>query len=258
MYQTLHSIFADKEGGVVFTCFGLWHLLYAVLAVAVMVTLLCCFAQKEQPVKDRLLNILVAVPFGLYMLDFFLMPFAYGEIDVDKLPFHACTAMCVMCFASRHDKHLGKYRLHFALLGLIANLTYVVYPAGVMWYEIHPLSYRAVQTLLFHSAMVIYGVLALLYDSERLQIKRCYRDVVILGALTVWAMLGNALYSGAAGDYDRDFNWFFLKADPLDLFSESIALYIMPWLNIVVFFATEVLIYLLLGLVERHRKPRNV
>ena len=257
MYQTLHEIFADREGGEVFTCFGLWHFCYIVLAVAVMVILLCCFGKKAQPTKDKLLNVLVAVPFGLYMLDFFLMPFAYGEIDVDKLPFHACTAMCIMCFASRHDRHLGKDRLHFALLGLIANLTYLIYPAGVMWYEIHPLSYRAVQTLLFHGSMVIYGVLALLLDSEKLQIKRCYRDVAILGVLTVWAMLGNTFYSGEAGDYSHDFNWFFLKADPLDLFSESIALYIMPWLNIVVFFATEMLVYLLLGLVEKCRKPKN-
>lgn len=257
MYQTLHGIFADKEGGEIFTCFSLWHLFYILLVVAALTALLCFSVGKEQHTKDKILSTLVAIPFGLYILDFFLMPFAYGEIDVDKLPFHVCTVMCVMCFVSRQNNFLHKYRLHFALLGLLGNLTYLVYPAGVMWYEIHPLSYRAVQTLLFHGSMVIYGVFALLHDRERLELKRCYRDVAILGVLTVWAMLGNAFYSGEAGDYSHDFNWFFLKADPLDLFSESIALYIMPWLNIIVFFAMEVLVYLLVGWINKLRDTKK-
>ena len=257
MYPTLHRLLADKEGGEVFTCFGPWHFFYIGLVIAAIAVLLLCFNKKDQSTKDKLLNALVVIPFGLYMLDFFLMPFAYGEIDVDKLPFHACTSMSVMCFVSRHDRHLGKYRLHFALFGLISNMMYLVYPSGVMAYEIHPLSYRAVQTLVFHSAMMIYGVVALLCDSERIQFKRCYRDVAILGLLTLWAMLGNALYSGAAGEYDRDFNWFFVKEDPLDIFSESIGRYIMPWLNILIFFAVEALVYLLLHFVYRRRKAKN-
>ena len=258
MYELLHGIFADKEGGRVFTCFGPWHISYVLLTIAAIAALIFVYRNKDQHAKDKLLKVLVAIPFTLYMMDFFLMPLAYGEISVDKLPFHACTLMSIMCFVSRQNTFLHKYRLHFVMLGLLANLIYLVYPSGVMAYELKPHSYRVVQTMLFHASMIVCAVVSLWYDSERPTIKRCYRDVAVLGLLTVWAMLGNAVYSGAVGDYDHDFNWFFLKADPLAIFPESIAPYIMPWLNIVIFFAAEALIYLLLALLNKLRRPTAV
>jgi hypothetical protein len=113
-----------------------------------------------------------------------------------------------------------------------------------MSYEIHPLSYRAVQTLLFHSVMVMYGALTLLIDHEKLCLKHWYRDLAILGILTVWSTLGNTLYSGTleSVDYSPDFNWSFVKQDPFDALPADIAPYIAPWLNIIAFFAAEMLI----------------
>ena len=244
MYTKLHDIFADKTGGEVFTCFSAWHFFYIFLVIAtVSLTVYLC-RDKNRYIKEKVLKCFIAVAFGLYMLDFFLMPFAYGEIDVDKLPFHSCTTMSIMCFLSRNNHALRKYRLNLAMLGFLCNLMYLCYPAGVMWYEIHPLSYRAVQTLLFHSVMVMYGALTLLIDHEKLSLKHWYRDLAILGILTVWATLGNALYSGTveAVGYDHDFNWFFVKQDPFDALPEDIARYIAPWLNIIAFLALEILI----------------
>ncbi len=244
MYPILHSIFQDKEGGEVFTCFSLWHFFYIFLVIAtVAVTVYLC-RNKNRSIREKVLKGFIAVAFGLYMLDFFLMPFAYGEIDIDKLPFHSCTSMSIMCFLSRNNHTMRKYRLNFALLGFLCNLMYLCYPSGVMSYEIHPLSYRAVQTLLFHSVMVMYGLLTLLIDSEKLSFKHWYRDLAILGILTVWATIGNALYSGTleSVDYSHDFNWFFVKQDPFYALPEDIALYIAPWLNIIAFIGLELLI----------------
>jgi hypothetical protein len=231
--------------------------LYIFLAVAAVTAVILLLRKKEQRKRDKTLKILSGIPFGLYMADFFLMPFAYGEIDVDKLPFHACTAMGIMCFLSNRHSRLLKYRWHFALLGLFAGLSYLAYPAGVMAYEITPLSYRVIQTMLFHGAMVVYTVLALVLDENRPKLKYCYRDLVILGIMTAWAWLGNTLYSGAADGYDRDFNWFFVKADPFGLFSPEIAPYVMPALNIVAFFAVDILIYLAFAAVEKAGKRRG-
>lgn len=242
MYSIMHNIFVDKTGGDVFNCFGPWHFFYLFLAIAVIALSIFLFRNKDQVVRDRMLKIFIAIPFTLYMLDFFLMPFAYGEIDVDKLPFHVCTLMSIMCFLSNHVAFLKKYRVNFAILAFFSNLMYLAYPSGVMSYEIHPLSYRAVQTLLFHGAMVVYGVLTLVWNREELIFKRWYRNLAVLGALTVWAMIGNGLYSGEADGYSHDFNWFFIKADPFGLIPEEIALYICPWLNIAVFFALEMII----------------
>ena len=253
MYTTLHNIFADKTGGEVFTCFSLWHFFYIFLAIATITFTLLWARNKDQDSKEKALKLFIGIAFGLYMLDFFLMPFAYGRIYVEKLPFHSCTSMSIMCFLSRNCKSLKKFSLNFALLGLLSNLTYLCYPAGVAWYEIHPLSYRAVQTLLFHSAMVVYCFLTIVIDKEKLTFKHWYRDLVLLCSLNVWALIGNTLYSGSLEsiDYSEDLNWFFVKRDPLDAIPTDISPYIAPWLNIIVFLAAEMLIRLIFSVIQK-------
>ena len=248
MYVTLHNILSDKTGGDIFVCFGAWHFFYIFLAIAAITLSLYFTRNKCQKDKNRLLNILISIAFGLYMLDFFLMPFAYGEIDIEKLPFHSCTSMCIMCFVSRVCGALKKYRQNFALLALISNLVYLLYPAGVMWYQIHPLSYRVIRTLLFHAIMVVYCLLSLLLDSDGLKIKEWYSNLVILCSLTIWAIIGNALYSGTLDelDYNKSFNWFFVKNDPFYAIPSDISPYVMPFINITAFLAVEIMFCLII------------
>lgn len=256
MYPFIHNLLKDHGEGTLFTCFSVWHFLYVILAVALVTVSIILFKDKGQSVKDRVLKVFSGIAFGLYMADFFLMPFAFGEIHVEKLPFHGCTAMCVMCFASNHSRVLRKYRRHFALLGLICNLMYLVYPAGVMWYEITPYSYRAIQTLLFHTMTATYAILAMVFDEEGMSIRRSYRDLAILGGMTVWALIGNSLYSGAAGDYSHDFNWFFIKEDPFGILSEEIGQYVLPFVNIAVFFAVEMIVYLIFMGIQKAKRVK--
>ena len=194
---------------------------------------------------------LINISFGLYILDFFLMPLAYGEIDIEKLPFHICTAMCVACFLSNHIESLKPLRVHFALLGFISNLVYLIYPAGVMWHATHPISYRVVQTLIFHGIMSVYGLLTLVYDGKELSFKTCYRDLAIILGMTVWALVGNLLYNGDAGEYSHFFNWFFVIRDPFYILPANIAPFIMPFVNIGLFFGVEMLIYLIIKKTKR-------
>ena len=179
------------------------------------------------------------------------MPLAYGEIDIEKLPFHICTAMCVACFLSNHIESLKPLRVHFALLGFISNLVYLIYPAGVMWHATHPISYRVVQTLIFHGIMSVYGLLTLVYDGKELSFKTCYRDLAIILGMTVWALVGNLLYNGDAGEYSHFFNWFFVIRDPFYILPANIAPFIMPFVNIGLFFGVEMLIYLIIKKTKR-------
>lgn len=244
MYSYLSKLLSDKEGGVTFSCFDVYHLIYIAIFLILLVLSLLIARKKPETVRKRIERVFIGIAFGLYIADFFLMPFAYGEIDIDKLPFHACTSMCIMCFLSNYVPALKKYKTNLAVLGFISNLTYLVYPAGIMWHEIHPFCYRALQTISFHGFMVIYGLLVIINDKENNRFKTCYRDLSILGILTVWAILGNALYSGTAGDYDHHFNWFFVREDPLGiLVGNPNAQYIAPWLNIVALFSLELIVY---------------
>ena len=240
MYQTLQNLLADKKGDVTFTCFGLWHMLYLALILGVILTVLLLLKNRSQAAKRRATDTALCTAFGLYMADFFLMPFAYGAIDIEKLPFHACTATCLLCVLSRHNSFLGKWKDPFMLLGLLSNLIYVIYPAGVGWYGVHPLCYRVWQTLLYHGAMTAFGIFSLGFGEVKLEWKKCPRDLALLGAMTLWALMGNTLYNGLD---DRFFNWFFVVRDPFYILPEGIAPFIMPFFMIAVMFAGEMLIH---------------
>lgn len=240
MYGLLSEILSDKRGEAIFSCFGMWHLCY-LFVVAVVITVVIVYAGKKgKEERQKLSAYFINGAFGLYIADFFLMPFAYGEIDVEKLPFHACTAMCVMCFLSRHNAFLKKFKLQFAMLGFVSNLVYLIYPAGLMWYQIHPLSYRVIQTLLFHGAMTGYGLFVLLFEEDKREWKK---DLLVISAMTIWALLGNTLYNGQAWGKTRFYNWFFVVRDPFYILPESIAPIIMPFLNIALFMVVETIVY---------------
>ena len=240
MYAFLSALLSDKKGGEVFECFSIWHLAYMLLIFGTIIAMILILRKKDEQTRHNAVRITGTVAFALYVADFFLMPFSYGSIDIEKLPFHACTAMCVLCFLSRYDSFLGKFKAQFILLGLISNIIYVVYPAGVGWYAIHPLSYRAVQTLLFHGVMTAEGILALTLGEVKLEWRAWYKHLGLTVCMTAWALLGNTLYSGVGGLY---FNWFFVRQDPMGWIPSAIAPYVMPFIVIVVFFAAQMLIH---------------
>ena len=251
MYAFFSNLLSDKKTGTIFSCFGLWHLIYLFIAITAIAIVIVCLKNKGKNVALKTISALINCAFGLYIADFFLMPFAYGEIDVEKLPFHVCTAMCVMCFLSRHNAFLGRYRQQFALLGFISNLVYMIYPAGLMWYQVHPFSYRVIQTLLFHGLMTAYGLLVLLFDEVIFDRKQCCKDLAILVSMTLWAILGNTLYTGEAWGHTNNFNWFFTTRDPFYILPENIAPYIMPFLNITIFFVVERLVSVILKMIRQ-------
>ena len=254
MYSFLHELLSDKKGGEIFTLFSVWHFFYIALTAIAAVTLLFLLKSKSADTKSKTARALSSLSFALYLADLFLMPLAYGEIDVEKLPFHACTAMCVVCFLSYRIDFLDKYRTSFAMIGFISNLVYLVYPAGVMWHAAHPLSYRVIQTLIFHSVMTVYCLLALIYESEKIEIKKCYRDLGALVGMTAWALIGNYAYNGTSDGYSHFFNWFFVVRDPFNALPEATAPFIMPFLNIAIFFTVEILIHIIFSLVKGGKK----
>lgn len=251
MYEFLNGIFSDKKTETVFRVFGIWHILYMLIIFSIIIFLVFLLKNKNQSIKEKAIKIAINFAFGLYIADFFIMPFAYGEIDLEKLPFHICTSTCVLCFLSRHTKFFSKYTKEFALLGLLGNLTYVIYPAGVGQYLIHPLSYRAFQTLLFHGTMTCYAVFCLSFGDIKLDWKKCYKDLIMICIMVIWAIIGNYLYNGNVNDYNHNFNWFFVIQDPFYLLPKNIAPFIMPFVNVIIFFIADMLVYLVYFLVKR-------
>ena len=254
MYNILQKILADQKGSIVFRMFDAWHVGYIIVFVAIAAALCMYLKNKTQEVRGKVINAAIGTVLGLYVLDFFLMPFAYGEIDIKKLPFHVCTTMCVMCFFSRRNAFLGKFRLQFAMLGFLSNLVYLIYPGAMFWYDIHPMSYRVVQTLAFHGIMMVYGMLVLVYERQEFEWKKIYKDLGVVVTMTAWACIGNALYTNEA----LDPNWFFTLQDPFNAFPKTSAPYIMPFLNIAVFFGVELVVYLIFWKMRKVNKEACV
>ncbi len=256
MYPFLNELLKDKKGTDIFTLFSGWHWFYILLTAAAVAVLLITQKRKHGEIRERCVRFFADLAFALYIADLFLMPIAYGEIDIEKLPFHACTAMCIMCFLSYRVKFLQKYQLSFTFLGLISNVVYLVYPAGVMWHAVHPLSYRVIQTLIFHSVMSVYGILYLVREYKNIELKNCHRELAVVCAMTEWAIIGNYIYNGSSGEYSHFFNWFFVVQDPFYILPQSIAPFIMPLLNILIFFAAEMLIHLVIWAIKKYRSGK--
>jgi hypothetical protein len=89
-------------------------------------------------------------------------------------------------------------------------------------------------------AMTAFGVLSLAFGLVRLEWKKCPRDLALLCAMSLWALLGNTLYNGLG---DRFFNWFFVVRDPFGILPANVAPFIMPFLMVVVMFGGEMVIY---------------
>ena len=162
MYEFMNKLLSDKDNGVfVFKAFSLCHLLYLAIIIAGIALTIYLYKNKSQEQKNKLVDFTVILALCLYIADFFLMPFSERAIDIDKLPFHLCTSMSIMCVLSRHTKVFAKYKTSFSIMGLIGAVMYLSYPAGVA--EADGYSYRIVQTVIYHGLMLAQGVFAIAF-----------------------------------------------------------------------------------------------
>lgn len=272
MYEFLNGLFTDKDTGVfVFKAFSLCHILYLLIIIGAIVLTIYLVKGKSQQVKKKVIDFTIIAALCLYIADFFLMPFSYGYIDVDKLPFHLCTSMSILCVLARRTKFLSKFKTTFTIMGFIGALMYLSYPAGVA--EADGYSYRIIQTVLYHGLMLAQGVFAIAFDDLDLDVKNFKFDLIAVFCLTVWAFLGNTLYSGTLTEtctcvegctnvinvYNHDFNWFFVKHDALYIISDEIDVYFAPFMMIIIVFGLSFVIRFLslqiLKLCKKTAKP---
>ena len=252
MYDFMNQLLSDKRDGYIFQCFDIWHISFLLIMIGAIVAAYFLVKDKSDIVKKKLLDCIANVAFGLYIADIFFMPFAFEEIHIEKLPFHACTITCILCFLSRHNDFLGKFKKTFAIIGFVSNLSFAVYPAGVMWAQVHPLSYRSVQTLVFHGVMVAYGFFTFVFDKDIVfDWKKIFKhDLVILALMIGWALIGSYSYSGFYAGYEHWYNWFFVRTDPFSILPPAVA----PFVTLLAFLLADVVIHLIYFAVKKYYK----
>jgi hypothetical protein len=159
-----------------------------------------------------------------------------------------------MVVLSRRTKIFAKFKTAFTLMGLVGAMMYIIYPAGVPASDGY--SYRIVQTVIYHGLMIAQGIFAIAYNDLDLSWKSIKYDLIAILSLTLWAMIGNTLYSGVITEacdcvegctnvitiYDYDLNWFFVKHDPLYIIPDEIDIYFAPFIMILAIFGMCALI----------------
>lgn len=221
--------------GISITAFSIPHIIYLGLIFGTIVALWLFLRRRDDASKEKALRILAYALVISYLSDFFVHDFVYGEMNIDKLPFHICTVLCPLAAFAQFNRNGNKLLEPVALLSVLAPMMYLCYPASVGDGE--PWCYQAVQTMFYHGALMAWGILTLALGAVKPDIRHCWKSGVLLICITLWAKLGNVLL---------EHNWFFLEEDAfyIGLVENGV---IPKWLlmvvNPMVFFAAVLLLY---------------
>lgn len=229
--------------GIKITAFSIPHLVYLVLIIGGIVLAWHVLRQKTEQTKEKALRFLAYAVVISYLSDFFVHEFVYGEMNMDKLPFHICTVLCPLAAIAQFNRKGHKIAEPVAILAILAPLMYLAYPASIGDGE--PWCYQAVQTMFYHGMLMAWGVLTLALGRVKPVLCNCWKCAVLLVAITLWAKLGNVLL---------EHNWFFLNEDAF--YIGLVANGVIPkWLlmivNPVVFFLAVLAVYGVVALIRK-------
>ena len=95
--------------------------------------------------------------------------------------------------------------------------------------------------LLFHGVMTTSGLFVLIFEIDKFDKKDLSKAIMIIIFITIWSIIGNNLYNNE----ERIYNWFFVIRDPFYILPKEIALYIMPFVMIIIMSFLVGVVYLL-------------
>ena len=251
MRDFLIKLFAkvETEGFLEIDVFNFWHILYVALIVGAMIVGGIYMNKATEETKNKVFSILVTVLCALYAFDFFAIPLYLTEtleggeifytLDVDKLPFHICTVLCPVVAFVQFNKKFARFREPVAILAIVAPLMYITYPNGAVG-GISALCYKIIQTFLYHGVLLAWGYLNLATGTVKPAFKRCYKVLIGICLIALWATVGNLTYNesyigeGSAKHYD----WFFLTGTSFGMHPA-----LMPFAVIAAVFGVALMVY---------------
>jgi len=227
--------------------FSFWHILYTLVIIATTILLGIRLSRRGEEYADKILSRIASTVVIIYLADFFVQPLMHGdasvagEMNIDKLPFHICTLMCPV-LAIVQSKKLKFLYEPAAFLAIVGPLMYLTYPNGALG-DVSPLSYKILQTFIYHGLVLSWGYNMIASGKVKPRIQNCWKALVGLCVIAVWAALGNAVYTNV----DHHYDWFFITGSSFAYaFPESwepYLGYIMPFIVIVAIFAVVLAVY---------------
>lgn len=228
MRNLFFKLFSDTPfgSGIEIRSFNIWHILYLIVIIGGMIGAAFLLKNKTSETKEKVLKTLAFLLIFSYITDYFVHDFVYadyneatgeytrGGLNMDKLPFHVCTAMGVIVAFTQFSKRLDRFLEPIAALAIVAPMMYLVYPSTGVGGE--PWCYRVVQTMFFHGLEMAWGFLTVATGKTKLRWKNIWQTECLLICITLWAKLGATML---------EYNWFFLRENPF-----GIAALDKPWL----------------------------
>ena len=178
--------------------YGLSHILYIVLIIAIIVALCCVFHKKSEKVKARVINITAILIIGLYIFDFLVQPIWAGGLMISKLPFHLCTLTGCLIPLVTFNKKCKWLEKMVVIWAILAPLIFIFAPLNYINVPAQPYSYPILQTFLYHGAEVFWGVFMLTSGRVKLEWKSVWQPVVGLFPAALLATIANVVYGDLA------------------------------------------------------------
>ncbi len=241
MRNLFFRLFSDTplQNGVVIESFNVWHILYVLVIIGGAIGMAFLLKNKSMETKEKALRFLAYALVISYVSDFFVHDFVYAdfengeyigaELNMDKLPFHICTALCPIIAFTQFNKRFERFFEPVAALAIVAPLMYITYPSTGVGGE--PWCYRTVQTMFFHGVEFAWGFLMVATGKTSLKFKNVWKPAAALVGITLWAKLGCTLL---------EYNWFFLRYDPFGL---DLPVWSLPILVPLAIFAVVLAVY---------------
>lgn len=238
------------DSGIKVTAFSIPHFVYMFLILGSIWLAWKLLHKKSTEKKEQALRFLAYALALSYFSDFFVHDFVYGEMNMDKLPFHVCTVLCPLVLVAQFNRKGHRIAEPVAVLAVLGPLMYLCYPASIGDGE--PWCYQAVQTMFFHGVLLAWGILNLALGKVRLSWKHFQKLVFMLIGITLWAKLGNILL---------EHNWFFLNEDAFYIGLVEMGM-IPRWslmiINPIVFSLAAALIYVIVCPIQKKAKALSV
>ena len=244
MNKFFEKIFGTTSGSVEITLFSIWHILWIVLILGLALIAYFLLRNKSERTKTITLNVLAYLVIGSYILDFFIMPFSQGKIDIDKLPFHICTLTGIFVPFVQFNKKFAPIKSVVCCFAIVSALMYITYPGSALG-GITPWCYKVVQTFVYHGLVFAWGFLSVSLKAVTFQFKEIWKEAVGLVILIIWAFFGNYAYLGIPEGHHYD--WFFITGSTFPF----VPSWLMPFVVFTAVYGMCVIIYLINFIVKK-------
>lgn len=197
-------LFSENTVDLQIGLYDFWHFLYLFIIFGGTILLSFALRNKAREKRVKAIRIFAYLTIGFYIVDFFIMPLSdsYNGISTNKLPFHICTLMGVLVPFVQFNKKLERFKPTIVVLSIVASCIWMVYPGSALGGQ-PPFCYLTFQTFMYHGFLFCWGILNLAYGEVKLNIKYCWKELIAILGVFVWAWFGNKVYG-------KGQNWFFI------------------------------------------------